>query len=48
MREIEQKLKLENINDIILNTGLSSPAYKFYIKIGFEDMKEYGFLSKEL
>lgn len=48
MREIEQKLKLENINDIILNTELSSPAYKFYIKIGFQDMREYGFLSKEL
>lgn len=48
MREIEKRLKQENINDIILNTGLSSPAYKFYLKLGFQDMKEYGFLSKEL
>jgi len=48
MQEIENKLRIENINDIILNTESSSPAYHFYIKIGFHDMKEYGFLSKEL
>ena len=48
MREIENKLRKDNINDIILNTELSSPAYYFYINIGFHDMKEYGFLSKEL
>lgn len=48
MKGIEARLKQENINDIILNTGLSSPACKFYIKMGFQDMKEYGFLSKEL
>lgn len=48
MQEIERRLKSENINDIILNTGLTSPAYHFYIKTGFQDMKEYGFLSKEL
>lgn len=48
MKQIEERLKLENINDIILNTELSSPAYHFYIKIGFQDMKEFGFLSKEL
>ena len=48
MREIEERLKSENINDIILNTDLSSPAYSFYIKTGFQDMREYGFLSKEL
>lgn len=48
MKGIEKRLKQENINDIILNTGLSSPACKFYIKMGFQDMKEYGFLSKEL
>ena len=47
MKEIEVKLKSENINDIILNTELSSPAYHFYIKIGFHDMNEFGFLSKE-
>ena len=48
MREIEERLKREDINDIILNTERSSPAYYFYNKIGFHDMKEYGFLSKEL
>lgn len=48
MRGIENKLKQENINDILLNTELTSPAYQFYIKVGFHDMKEYGFLSKEL
>jgi len=48
MREIEKNLKKEDINDILLNTELSTPAYHFYMKIGFHDMKEYGFLSKEL
>lgn len=48
MKEIEERLKRENIRDILLNTGLASPAYRFYRKMGFRDMKEYGFLSKEL
>jgi len=48
MKEIEKRITHEKINDIILNTELSSPAYHFYMKIGFNDMKEFGFLSKEL
>ena len=48
LKEIEKKLKSENISDIILNTELTSPAYNFYIKTGFHDMKEFGFLSKEV
>lgn len=48
MKDIEKRLKQDNINDIILNTELSSSAYYFYIHIGFHDMKKYGFLSKEL
>lgn len=48
MRGIEEKLKAKGINDIILNTGLSSPSFRFYEKIGFIHLSEYGFLSKEL
>ncbi len=48
MAEIGKRLKDEKISDIILNTERSSGAYHFYNKIGFSEMKEYGFLLKEL
>lgn len=48
LREIEADLRENNIQDIILNTELSSPAFHFYRRTGFYNMEGYGFLAKEI
>lgn len=48
LRHIEDCLRQEGIHDMILNTGLSSPAFYFYKKAGFTELADFGFLAKEL
>lgn len=48
MKEIEKKLKDKHIENIVLNTETSSPAYLFYIRNGFSCIEGYSFLTKEI
>lgn len=48
LREIEADLRENGVQDIILNTELSSPAFHFYRRTGFYNMEGYGFLAKEI
>lgn len=48
MSLIERDLKEMGVEDIILNTDMSSPSFHFYKKIGFTDLEGYGFLAKEI
>lgn len=48
MKEIEKRLKDEHIEDIVLNTEISSSAHLFYIHNGFNSIEGYCFLTKEI
>ena len=48
MSRIEEDLKENGIVDIILNTEVSSPAFHFYKKTGFNSLDNYRFLTKEI
>lgn len=48
IKELSSNLKLEDISCIMLNTVKGFPAYTFYIKNGFTEVKSSAILSLEI
>lgn len=46
LREIEKYVKQLNVNQIFLQTERNLPAYSFYIKSGFSELKSHASLVK--
>ena len=47
LKEIEKAIKELGMTQMFLQTARDVPAYEFYVKNGFYEMKEYASLAKE-